>query len=365
MGGLINRASALFQQLTLSPNDRYPHTLRCVRIHLYQDGHTDADSPTHDILCPINAPPDGCVDRTFSWASLPPPKRAGTQLAGMLRLVILTRDEHQAVGVHMGTFKRLFDLFGIDPYMKYLVARSVDGYYTSLPRLTVPPCGVDGEASSCRSFYVGVRDSHVMLWSCYPQGGPDGAAVMSVIAICQGERVEPLEREARTFASVVGHPAMPVLACCSRIAQDVDGFVESTLCTVKTVEEYTGLSPNAAAQCCQVVPDHSGPGQRNTERGNAGEEVTSRDSSAVSTARLGEMSGWMSEASVKLAQYSNHLGLVRGVIQNIREPTFEHICNGTVEDVAKLLVETSSMTLDFVRYLEKRVEVQHTVVCYI
>lgn len=361
MDGLINRASALFRDLALSPNDRYPHTLHCIRIHLYEDGHKDVPPDLHRITCLVGANADGCLDRTVDWASIPPPVRPGTRLAGVLRMVILARDDAHAVGVHPGTFSRLFDLFGIDPYMKYLVARSVDGYYTALPRLSAPPCGMLGPdadaARNSRSFYVGVRDSHAMLWSCFPAGGPDGAAVMSAVAVCGAAQVAPLAAEARTFASVVGHPAMPVLACCSRVVQDVDGFVADTLCTLQAVEAATGLSPHAAARCRPELAAAAGP------EGAPAPPPSRRAASAESTARLGEMSGWMGEASVKLAQFSHHLGLVRGVVQQIHEPTFEHICNGTVKDVAQLLMETSSMTLDYVQYLAKRVEVQHVVVC--
>ncbi len=322
MEGLIERANALFQELALSPNNLYLHNLHCRRISRYSDSHVHPEE--RDITCPRGAPPDGCLDRVVAWTLEPPPSRKGSKLVGTLRLVILARDKHQAIGVHAGTFVYLFKQFGIDPYIKYLVARSVDGFYS-------PPPPVDGSAAAApRSFYLGIRDSHMLVWSCT-------GTTVNAIVICQPKEVAVFGKEASVFESLVGHPAMPLLACCGHIVQDVDAFVEVTLGAVKTVEASTRFSPDAKSH---------------------------RVTKAEKDLDLGKMSGWMSEASVKLAQYSNHLTLVATVLKiedsDISTPFHPH--HTGIMDVSRIFVETSKMTLGFVQYLAKRVETQHTVV---
>jgi hypothetical protein len=393
MNGLINRANKEFKEkVNLSPNHLHPHTLHCTRAYLYADKHVDVRS-SEPILCPINAPPDGCYDRTEGWAG---PKRDvatdhnGAKLAAELRLVVLARDDtaQHGIGVHGGTFEHLFKLFRIDPYIKYLVARSVDGYYSSLPpsshddgdqhggsdsdgsapaepRTASAGRGAAANAHSIRSFYVSVRDSHMLLWSCAPAGGPGRSTALSVIAICGHDEVAAVESEVGILASLIGHPAFPVLACCSRIAHQIDTHVEAALCTVKAVESYTGMSPDGAVQCRDPRHGHVDVATTKKPREEARKEGHGSDESDTTRASiewLGEMSGWMSEASVQLAQHSHHLGLVRDVVQKIRKPTFEHISNAEVEDVAHTLVETTTMTVDFLQLMVKRVDVQQQVV---
>ncbi|KAE8442945.1 hypothetical protein EG329_002483 [Mollisiaceae sp. DMI_Dod_QoI] len=321
MEGLIERANALFQELALSPNNLYLHNLHCRRISRYSDSHVHPEE--RDITCPRGAPPDGCLDRVVAWTLEPPPSRKGSKLVGTLRLVILARDKHQAIGIHAGTFVYLFKQFGIDPYIKYLVARSVDGFYS-------PPPSVDGSAAAAsRSFYLGIRDSHMLVWSCT-------GTTVNAIVICQPKEVAVFGREASVLESLVGHPAMPLVACCGHIVQDVDAFIEVTLSAVKAVEASTRFSPDAKLH---------------------------RVTKAEKDLDLGEMSGWMSEASVKLAQYSNHLTLVATVlkIEDSGISTAFHPHHTGIMDVSRIFVETSKMTLGFVQYLAKRVETQHTV----
>ncbi|KAK3366251.1 hypothetical protein B0T24DRAFT_416442 [Lasiosphaeria ovina] len=195
----------------------------------------------------------------------------------------------------------------------------------------------------------------MLVWSHSTDGGPGGTALLSAIAICHDANVNPLKEEARVFSVLAGHPVMPVLVCCSSMVQAIDKNVESTLCTVKDVEAYTGLFPDSVRQ-------RDGEADATTD-----EADTIADDNASCPAReggragLGEMSGWMSEASVQLAKQANHLGLVRSVITKISEIQSTHIFDGQLKDVAQLLMETSGMTLDFVEYLGKRVDVQHVV----
>jgi hypothetical protein len=349
--------------LNLSSNELYGHTLHCTRAYLYADGHVWPQK-SKPITCPVHALPNGCLDDTEEWASRMPSAttlREGPQLAAMLRLVVLARDEsdQHGIGVHGGTFERLFTLFRIDPYIKYLVARSVDGYYSSDTD--------DGIGNGVRSFYLSVRDSHTMLWSCSPSGGPDGATSLSVIAICGGglDEVRAVEDEVRVLGKLMGHPAFPVIACCSRIVHHTDSHINSALCTIKTVEGHTGMSPKAVIKCHQLADGHSTPLQQQMHKHNgfgkrsSGNHVASQH---ASPALLGEMSAWMSETSVQLAQHTHHLRLVREVVDRMRRPTFDHMSNAEVTKVASLLLDTSKMVLDYLGFMSRRVEVQQQVV---
>lgn len=143
MDALATRAGNEYKELTLLPNNRYEHVFYFTRISLYQDQYVDQTNriiQLFEIPWPIGAPDDGCLKRMDPWASLPQPSKDAGNLVGTFRLVILVRNEREAIVTHMATFKALFDEFRIGPYIKHLVARPVEGRGAETSGMTLKFC---------------------------------------------------------------------------------------------------------------------------------------------------------------------------------------------------------------------------------
>lgn len=201
------------------------HTLYCMNITRYSNESSVAAS-LEAITCPPGAPEDGCLERLQNWANKDPEDVNGEALQGIMKLVIIQQNADLSLGVHEISFKRLFRLFDIDYYILYLMARNVDGFYD-------PRSSTDRNVAS---FYLHVRNSHMVLWSFNrAQGRIRG------IVICRQKMIPILLEEMQAYKEVVDHPLMPLLACCGHLLHKIDAEVDTELKAIAKVEQQTGF----------------------------------------------------------------------------------------------------------------------------
>jgi hypothetical protein len=285
------------------------------------------------IACPEGAPHNGCLAELSGWLD-EIPQRAGLVPSSLLKIVIIEQSDNLRLAVHRTTFRELFRLFRLDDYLLYLIIRNVDGFYDPNPS--------QSSQEEISSYFLHVRASYMLLWSFSRQESNTKAILLSRLPL-----IDPFVEELQVNQNLACHPLTLLLVCSGHLLQKIDQDVNDELRTIANVEQVTGFHREHEEH------DDHGRYPRNTD--------------------LGTLSACMSDTSVKLVQYTKDLSLVRTVTALLKnrpqpgEDTSDHppalkAEGRDIAEASRLLYTSSEMTINFVDYLLKRAEIQHTVV---
>jgi hypothetical protein len=350
------------------------HTVQCIRICKYlSDNDAQVQHPVYDVYCDPAAPADGCLGRVLEWAAKHPLNEKGEPPHSILKLVMIDQDDNLNLGIHQATFQDLFQRFQLDWYIWYLMARRVDGFYD--PEKSTPTLHQPGFGEISSSYYLHVRNSHMILWSHGRMYDPP-CQITRAMVIARPDVLSKIREQLDVYKNFVGHRLMPLLACSAQLLHHVDASITTELDAISKVEAQTGFYEEG----------------RSDEAEKAGTMASNDD--------LGDHLRSMSRSSVKLSLYRNHIALVQTMTEYIEEnsaiampqqtsrPT-ENLEKDSVtrapqettrksshadvavsnalqiKEAARLFHQTSKMTLCQVEYLCLRADIQQKVVCFL
>lgn len=418
MNGIRQKARATFDE---QQQWRAEHTLQCIEMTQATTSEETIVKPPVLISCGATAPPDGCLQRLSNWlytgavqgnhAPTSGKDAADIQPHASVKIVMIEHtqsesDENLLLGIHHLTFSDLFRELQLDDYLLYLLLRNVDGLYSAKDASRT--LGTRN-ASRSESFYLNIRGFYTVLWtseyefvdvptkSCQlephhipcnnqekSQNGANSPGQFSdtfstmetystnskqvdsiarsqetftrsnAIILCRPDLMKDLQEDLAVYKELASHPNMLLLACAGRLLHEIDTALFRELRAICDTEVKTGFSTN------NYPPFGLSPPR--PRRGRP-------DSTEFREDELGYLSASMSSTSANLALYSKLLTTVKRITpikkdvywQRLGWPIADEVWIN-VSETSNMLHLSSLMTVDYVAYLAKRAEIQHTVV---
>jgi hypothetical protein len=160
----------------------------------------------------------------------------GAQEKVALKLLAVESDGESRLRIQKSCFLNVFRAFDLDSYILHLILHDVDGFH-DLGAENVNP---DDGGSKMRTYFLGVRGSHMLAWSFNTQTRQTLA-----IPIERGglQSIRATEDMITLYKAYIRHhPLVLGIACADQLLKEVDGSIPLKVSTVVSVEKRTGYS---------------------------------------------------------------------------------------------------------------------------